>query len=94
MADKALTEVDFGDIPGNVDTFVDVTGQTGFVNTSLVEAWIQPKDTVDHTVDEHMIEDIKVHGVFQANGTIRIYARSTDGRRLYGRYTVGYVWTN
>lgn len=94
MADKALTDIDFGATPGATDVTKDITGQTGFVATSLVEAWIQPKATTDHTLDEHLIEAIHVAATYQADGTIRIYARSTDGRKLYGKYSIGYVWTN
>lgn len=33
-----------------------VTGQTGIVSGSLVEAWIRPEATADHSADEHVVE--------------------------------------
>lgn len=56
--------LDFGAFPGKSDASVDVTGQAAIVSGSLVEAWIRPVATADHTADEHMLETIKV---FAAN---------------------------
>lgn len=56
--------LDFGVFPGVTDTSLAVTGQTGIVAGSLVEAWIRPVDTADHTDTEHMVETLKV---FAAN---------------------------
>jgi hypothetical protein len=52
--------LDFGAFPGKSDASVAVTGQTGIVSGSLVEAWIRPEATSDHTADEHMLETLKV----------------------------------
>jgi hypothetical protein len=30
------------------------------VSGSLIEAWLHPKDTADHSADEHMLETIKI----------------------------------
>jgi hypothetical protein len=62
--------LDFGAFPGASDASVAVTGQTGIVSGSLVEAWIRPVDTVDHTADEHMIETLKVfaHSIVAGTG--------------------------
>lgn len=55
------TTVDFGAFPGKSDASVAVTGQTSISGTSLVEAWIYPKATTDHSADEHIVETIKVY---------------------------------
>lgn len=52
--------LDFGAFPGKSDASVAVTGQAAIVAGSLVEAWIRPVATADHTADEHMLETIKV----------------------------------
>jgi hypothetical protein len=36
-----------------------VTGQTSIVAGSLVEAWIRPTDSADHSMDEHVAEALK-----------------------------------
>ena len=52
--------IDFGAFPGSSDASVAITGQSGILSTSLVEAWIFPADTDDHSADEHLVEQIKV----------------------------------
>jgi hypothetical protein len=39
---------------------VAVTGQAGILAGSLVEAWLFPAATADHTADEHWVETIEV----------------------------------
>lgn len=60
MATTGTATLDFGAFPGASDTSITITGQTGILSGSYVEAWIFPADTVDHTADEHMIETLKV----------------------------------
>lgn len=60
MGATGTANIDFGAFPGASDASVAVTGQTGIVAGSLVEAWLRPVDTADHTADEHMLESLKV----------------------------------
>ena len=60
MGATGTTTVDFGAFPGSSHTTVAVTGPAGIVAGSLVEAWIRPVATADHTADEHVVEPIKV----------------------------------
>lgn len=60
MGASGITTIDFGAFPGKSDASVDVTGQATIVAGSLVEAWIRPVDTADHTADEHMLETLKI----------------------------------
>jgi hypothetical protein len=64
MGAQGTAILDFGAFPGTSDTSVAVTGQAGIVAGSLVEAWIRPVATADHSADEHMLETLKV---FAAN---------------------------
>lgn len=48
--------LNFGSFPGSSDTSLTITGQTGIQASSIVEAWIMPVDTVDHSIDEHIID--------------------------------------
>jgi hypothetical protein len=51
--------LDFGPFPGKSNASVAVASPT-IVAGSLVEAWIRPVATADHTADEHMLETLKV----------------------------------
>jgi hypothetical protein len=55
MGATGTVDLDFGAWPGKYDTTVAVTGQAGIVAGSLVEAWIRPEATADHSVDEHIM---------------------------------------
>jgi len=56
---QGTTTVNFGAFPGSYDTSVAVA-QPAILGTSLVEAWLYPVATADHSADEHLVEPIKV----------------------------------
>lgn len=60
MGAQGTTTVNFGAFPGGYDTSVAVTGQASILSGSLVEAWLFPTATSDHSADEHLLEPIKV----------------------------------
>jgi len=64
LGNSGTADLNFGNFPGASDASVVITGETGIASGSLVEAWIRPIDTFDHTADEHMLETLKV---FAAN---------------------------
>lgn len=70
MGAQGTASIDFGAFPGASDAAVAVTGQTGIVGGSLVEAWVFPAATADHTVDEHMVETFRVfaHDITPGSG--------------------------
>ena len=71
--------VDFGAFPGASDASVAVTGQGAIVAASLVEAWIRPLATADHSADEHMLETLRVVARDIVPGTgFTIYAINTS----------------
>jgi hypothetical protein len=122
MADSGSTTVNFGAFPGTFEAKTDVS-TPGVLTTSLVEAWLLPISTADHSQDEHIAEydAIEVFGYCAANGTLSIIARprpintlrmdiseggdaqngpssgsirtGAEANRLFGQYTVGWVWT-
>ena len=67
--------LDFGVFPGTSDASLAITGQTDIVAGSSVEAWIRPVATADHTVEEHLVETLRV---FAANITAGV------GFTIYG----------
>jgi hypothetical protein len=128
MGAQGFTTVDFGAFPGKSDATVTITGQAGILAGSLVEAWIRPVATADHTAGEHVVEtlkavahsivvgvgfDITVMNTSQLNeplessgagqrGNIPLLAsrsigyavpdRGGEGTRIYGLWTVAWVW--
>lgn len=77
MGAQGTTTVNFGAFPGASDTSVVVTGQGSILSGSLVEAWIFPTATADHSADEHWVECIQVMaGNVVASTGFTIYARN------------------
>lgn len=73
------TTLDFGAFPGKSDASVAVTGQGAIVAGSLVEAWIRPVTTADHSADEHMLETIKIFAADIVEGVgFTIYGFNVD----------------
>jgi hypothetical protein len=56
---QGSTTVNFGAFPGAGYASVAVTGQAAILGTALVEAWILPVATADHTSDEHIFETLR-----------------------------------
>lgn len=75
MSGQGTSTVNFGAFPGSTDASVTVTGQSGITGTSLVEAWIFPTATTDHTADEHWADPPEVYAGNVVAGTgFTIYA--------------------
>lgn len=71
--------IDFGAFPGKSDTLLVVTGQAAIVAGSLVEAWLRPVSTADHTDTEHMLETMSVFAADIVAGVgFTIYAFNTS----------------
>ena len=60
MSAQGTALLDFGAFPGASDASIVIAGQTGILSGSLVEAWIFPAATADHTADEHWVESLRV----------------------------------
>lgn len=92
---QGQTTIDFGAFPGSSDASVAITGQNSIVAGSLVEAWIRPEATSDHTADEHMVETLKVMaGSIVAGTGFTIYGFNTGigDTELWGLFTVAWAW--
>lgn len=59
MATQGTATLDFGAFPGASDASVAVAS-AGIGSSNLVEAWLFPAATTDHTADEHLVESLKV----------------------------------
>jgi hypothetical protein len=101
MGATGTATVNFGGFPGSSDTTVLVTGQTGIVANSLVEAWLVPTATGDHSADEHVADGPRIMAGNIVPGTgFTIYAVAQDeepspvgaGPMPYGQWSVAWVW--
>lgn len=70
MGAQGTAILDFGAFPGASDASVAVTGQAAITGTSLVEAWLRPVDTADHTADEHLVVEmtVRAHSIVVGTG--------------------------
>ena len=101
MGAQGTTTLNFGAFPGASDTSVAITGQTGILSGSLVEAWLIPITTSDHSTDEHNVETISIRaGNIVAGTGFTIYGFNAGqlfpanglGTLIYGAWTVAWVW--
>ena len=77
---------------GISDASVVVTGQTTIAPTSYLEAWITPAATVDHTADEHWVEEMTIiAGNISAGVGFTIYGNVTNGVTT-GSYNISWIW--
>ena len=92
MSAQGTASVNFGAFPGATDASVVVTGQAGITAGSLVEAWILPAATADHSADEHWVEPPGVvAGAVVAGTGFTIYVTARNNR-AYGLWNVAWVW--
>jgi hypothetical protein len=89
--------LDFGTIGsgGAPEASVAVTGQTGILGTSKIEAWLKHVDTAEHTVDELDAEELEVwadESSIVAGTGFTVRGRPRHGR-AYGRFDVNWVWS-
>lgn len=88
------TLIDFGPFPGTSNTSVSVNGQ-GRINTnSILNAWVAPASTTDHSADEHTMETLKVTaGAIVPGSGFTIYGVNTGAdTRLYGKWSVNWQY--
>jgi hypothetical protein len=79
MGAQGTTTVNFGAFPGTADTSVAITGLTTILAGSLVEAWIIPTATADHSADEHWVDPPRVvAGNVVAGVGFTIYATARE----------------
>ena len=86
---SGLVEVDFG--IWLTDVSVTITGQTWVKSTSAVTAQLSGVATVDHSVDEHLVESIKVTPYDLIPGVGFSISAVTQTAALYGKYNVQWI---
>lgn len=82
--------LDFGS--GQTDASLAVTGQTDIASDSTVIAQVMAKASDDHSIDEHVVEEITVRaGNIVAGTGFTIYGR-TNNFPLRGQWSVAWTW--
>jgi len=96
MGSQGTAEVNFGVHPGATHATIAVTGQATIASGSLVEAWIRPVASADHSEDEHMVENLRViaRDIIAGTGfTIHVTEGPDNGEsKPWGRWTLAWVW--
>jgi hypothetical protein len=62
--------LDFGPFPGSSTATVSVIGGNAFNSSNVVDAWITPIATADHSADEHQIDPPLVSAVISGSNII------------------------
>ena len=84
------TIVDFGTTKKS-DCSVTITGQAAIASSSILKAWITAKDSIDHSIEEHWIEDLEIiSGNIIAGTGFTIYAKCAS--LTTGKYNVQWEW--
>lgn len=95
-ANTGTAILDFGSAPGTNSVSVDVTGQTGILNTSTIYCFVMTSDTTvsgssGHNGLEHHLAPIKLAaGSIIPGSQFTIYAASKW--RLTSTFKVRYFW--
>lgn len=93
MGAQSTASLDFGAFPGKPYATVAVTGQASILAGSLVDAWVLPAATADHSADEHRVEALKISAGDVVAGTgFTISGVSENKERLWGVFNVAWVW--
>lgn len=69
--------LNFGSFPGSSVTSVDIVA-VGVISTSVINAWIRPVASADHTDIDHVAAPMRVIGKYLSDGNIRVYGINTN----------------
>lgn len=77
-------DVDAGALPGVESITVSVVA-AGCTTSSQVEAWLIPKDTADHSLDEHLVDppSVVAHSPLAGSFSVTLSARPDVGIAWY-----------
>ncbi len=105
---RGAVQIDFGAFPGTTDTTLAVA-VTQISSGSVVECFVMPAATTDHSVDEHWLDPPEVFaGSVNAGVGFTIYAKAKDlwggvtglgmqppdlDNLVYGKWQLGWRWS-
>jgi hypothetical protein len=91
LVTRGTTTVDFG--ASASDASAVVTGQIGIAPSSIVRAWISPVATADHSVDEHIVEPLRVFAHSITDGVGFAITAVCNSGRTSGEFSISWEWT-
>lgn len=84
--------VSFGAAPGSDLATLVITGQTRILSTSVISVGLQVAPSIDHSADEHIIEDMIVRaGAIIPGVGFTIYVQAGNFP-LHGSWNVQWSW--
>ena len=86
------SELDCGIFPGATIKTFTVTSAACTAASKLL-AYVTPKATADHSLDEHTVDPPLVFAHSPASGSFSITLRARGNTRLYGDYNIGWSHT-
>ena len=103
MPAQGITTVNFGAPPGSAIAAVTTVNAPGIQAGSIVEAWLYPQPTTDHSADEHITAapniEVIAGNVNAGAQTFQIFAQTVNPQVVnltlveYGQYSVAWVWS-
>ena len=88
-----VSTVDFGlSSVSTSHSSVTITGQAAIGPGSVVKAWLLPVATADHSVDEHLVEPIRVLAHTITAGVGFVITAICDSGATYGEFSVAWEW--
>jgi hypothetical protein len=98
MPAQGITQVNFGAAPGATIAAVTTVNASGIQAGSIVEAWLYPQPTTDHSADEHITAAPNISliagNVNAAAQSFQIFAQVLNqSLPEYGQYSVAWVWS-
>lgn len=93
MGASGTATLDFGAIGSKGNTAsIAVTGQSGITAASQIDAWLRIEATPEHSIDELLIDPVRVTaGNIVAGTGFTIYCDMPYGT-AYGIYKVDWAW--
>jgi len=98
MPTQGISQVNFGAAPGGTIAAVTTVNAPGIQTGSIVEAWLYPQPTGDHTADEHLTAAPNINviagNVNAGAQTFQIFAQVYNQLLPeYGAYSVAWVFS-
>ena len=87
------TTVDFGPAPGLRSVTIQVA-EPRITAVSVLRCWVAKLASVNHSEDEHMLEDIRVHAHAIQEGVGFSITALTSKKPIRGVFNVAYLWSS
>lgn len=91
LVTRGTASIDFGASASDASTVI--TGQADIASSSIVRAWVSPIATADHSVDEHIVEPLRVFAHSIVDGVGFTVSAVCDLGLTSGEFSISWEWT-